>query len=558
MDKYEYIVNNSKDFITLINRDYVYEIVNDTYCSVIEKSKEELLGSTVAEVWGDDVFNSTIKGYLDRCFSGEHVHYIEQFKFGSFVKYMHVSYYPYYEDGGITHAIVFSHDITHIGELENKLNHYEYRDPVTGLFNRRSLNVILDRELERAGRSAEENLRVLLFIDVRMIEKVIQFHGQEISDLLLENTGLRIKSQLRSSDYVFRFDGTRFAVLLPKVTNTLDAGTVANKIHQAVTIPYDFKGNDIKIACSIGAAVYPHDGEEREELINNAISAMLEAGQEEKDFLLFDDQMHRQAVRRIYLESAAHRALEERQFDICYQPIVDMEHRVIGAEALLRWNHPQMGPISPVDFIPMAEQTGLIQSIGKWVLFRVCQEIAEWEERYGIFVSLNMSAREFNSPELKETVANALNRCGVVNPEHLKIEITETSCVKNIDETLAHMKVLDDIGVHIYIDDFGTGQASLQYLRKLPARVLKIDREFVKEIDTDSEQYEFLARIIGMIKSRDKTVVAEGVSTAEQARLLGQTECDRMQGYYFARPLSAEAFTALLERTAVLPEAEAQ
>jgi diguanylate cyclase (GGDEF)-like protein/PAS domain S-box-containing protein len=553
MDKYEYIINNSRDFITLINRDYVYEIVNDTYCNVIEKPKAQVLGSSVAEVWGKDVFYNTIKGYLDRCFAGEYVHYIEQFKFGSFSKYMHVSYYPYYENGDITHVIVFSHDITHIGELESRLNHYEYRDPVTGLFNRRSLNVILDRELERARRSNEEKLKVLLFVDVMMIEKVVQFHGQEIGDLLLENTGLRIKAQLRSSDYVFRFDGNRFAVLLPRVSNKLDAGTVAAKIHQNITIPYDFKGNDIKISCSIGAAVYPHDGEQREELINNAISAMLEAGQGERDFLLFDEEMHQQAVRRIYLESAAQRALEERQFAVYYQPIVDMNGRILGAEALLRWQHPEMGAISPGDFIPIAEQSGLIQSIGKWVLFRVCQTIAEWGEKYGIFISLNMSAREFASPDLRDTVSNALTRGGVSRPEYLKIEITETSCVRNIEQALSHMQILDDLGVHIYIDDFGTGQASLQYLKRIPARVLKIDREFITGIEADEEQYEFLTSIIQMVKSRGKTVVAEGVSTAEQARLLGQTECDRMQGYYFARPLSMEAFTDLLERAAILP-----
>lgn len=553
MDKYEYIINNSRDFITLINRDYVYEIVNDTYCNVIEKPKAQVLGSSVAEVWGKDVFYNTIKGYLDRCFAGEYVHYIEQFKFGSFSKYMHVSYYPYYENGDITHVIVFSHDITHIGELESRLNHYEYRDPVTGLFNRRSLNVILDRELERARRSNEEKLKVLLFVDVMMIEKVVQFHGQEIGDLLLENTGLRIKAQLRSSDYVFRFDGNRFAVLLPRVSNKLDAGTVAAKIHQNITIPYDFKGNDIKISCSIGAAVYPYDGEQRDELINNAISAMLEAGQGERDFLLFDEEMHQQAVRRIYLESAAQRALEERQFAVYYQPIVDMNGRILGAEALLRWQHPEMGAISPGDFIPIAEQSGLIQSIGKWVLFRVCQTIAEWGEKYGIFISLNMSAREFASPDLRDTVSNALTRGGVSRPEYLKIEITETSCVRNIEEALSHMQILDDLGVHIYIDDFGTGQASLQYLKRIPARVLKIDREFITGIEADEEQYEFLTSIIQMVKSRGKTVVAEGVSTAEQARLLGQTECDRMQGYYFARPLSMEAFTDLLERAAILP-----
>ena len=552
-DKYEYIVNSSKDFITLINRKYVYEIVNDTYCEVVEKTKQELLGSTVAKVWGEETFNRTIKGYLERCFKGEYVHYIEQFKFGSFSKYMHVSYYPYFQDGQITHALVFSHDITHIGELESKLNHYEYRDPVTGLFNRRSLNVVLDKELERARRSESEQLRVLLFIDLMKIEKVIQLHGQEIGDLLLENTGLRIRSQLRSSDYIFRFEGNRFAVLLPKVSNKLDAGCVAHKIYQSVTIPYNFKDSDISISCSIGAAVYPDDGETKDTLIRNALSAMIEAGKNQTDFLLFNADMHKQATERIYLESSAYRGLEEKQFRIHYQPIVDSSFRIVGAEALLRWTHPQLGNISPMVFIPIAEQSGLILTLGKWVLFKVCDQLAEWSTKYDIFVSLNMSAREFSSPDLKENIQAALSHSGLKDPKHLKVEITETACVHNIEDTIKHMKMLDELGVHLYIDDFGTGQSSLRYLRQLPARVLKIDKEFVDDIATDDDERAFLSHIIRIIKSRGKNVVAEGVSTIDQAKHLVTMGCDRLQGFYFSKPLPADEFETLIKHTPVLP-----
>lgn len=554
MDKYEYIVNSSKDFITLINREYIYEIVNDTYCEVVERKKKNLVGASVAEVWGEEVFNRTIKGYLDRCFNGEYVHYIEQFKFGSFSKYMHVSYYPYFENGTITHALVFSHDITHIGELESKLNHYEYRDPVTGLFNRRSLNVIMDKELERARRSDSERLRVLLFIDLMKIEKVIQMHGQEIGDLLLENTGLRISSQLRSSDYIFRFEGNRFAVLLPKVANKLDAGTVANKIHRKITIPYNFKGSDINITCSIGAAVYPDDGTTKESLIQNAMSAMIEAGKNEDDFLLFNTDMHSQATERIYLESSAYRGLEEKQFQIHYQPIVDSSFRIVGAEALLRWTHPKLGNISPMVFIPIAEQSGLILTIGKWVLFNVCNQLAEWSGKYPIFVSLNLSAREFSSPDLKDNILTALSHSGLKNTDCLKVEITETACVQKLNDSIANMEVLDELGVHLYIDDFGTGQSSLRYLKRLPARVLKIDKEFIDDIDTKPDERNFLSNIIRIIKSRNKQVVAEGVSNAEQAQHLIEMGCDRLQGFYFSKPLSTEDFCALLDRTETLPE----
>src|SRR6056297_1095568 len=188
-EAYKYIIDNSKDSITLINADYVYELANETYCSQVNKDKEEVIGNTVAEVWGGEKFQNKIKGYIDRCLKGEHVDYVDEFTFGPFLKYMHVSYYPYYRDGEITHAIVFSHDITHVGRLESKLNHYEYRDPITGLFNRRSLDIVLDKEIQRAQISEQEELRILLFAQLQNIEKVIELYGQEVGDLLLENTG---------------------------------------------------------------------------------------------------------------------------------------------------------------------------------------------------------------------------------------------------------------------------------------------------------------------------------------------------------------------------------
>ena len=207
MNKYEFIVNLSRDFITLINQDYVYEVVNESYCQVLKKERDQVLGQKVSDIWGKELFDSAIKPRLDECFSGKAVHYIDQFKFGLSQRYIHVSFYPYSDGDKITHALVFSHAITKLGKIESKLINYEYRDPLTGLFNKRSLDIILDMELEKAKRSKTEKLRALMIISLDNLSEVSHRYGYEIGDILLENTGIRIKEILRNSDYIFRLEG---------------------------------------------------------------------------------------------------------------------------------------------------------------------------------------------------------------------------------------------------------------------------------------------------------------------------------------------------------------
>jgi EAL domain-containing protein (putative c-di-GMP-specific phosphodiesterase class I) len=336
----------------------------------------------------------------------------------------------------------------------------------------------------------------------------------------------------------------------------LDAGAVSDKIHRAVTLPYKFRNGTVILDCYIGAAVYPNDAQDKEQLVHNALSAVLEARRRELAFLLYDVHLHGQALRRIYLEGATQRALEEQQFRLVFQPIVDMEYRIVAAEALLRWEHPQMGTIAPYDFIPMAEQTNLISKIGRWVLHRVCEKLAEWERRYDLGVSVNISGKEFSSGDLREEIRTAAACSGLHDLSRLKVEITETTCVRNLEESSRYMRELEELGVQLYIDDFGTGESSLRYLKRIPAGVLKIDKEFVDEIASDPDQLEFLIHIIRMIKARGKRVIVEGVGEEAQAVRLAETACDYMQGFYFSRPLEIEAFEELLAKRRCLPAAE--
>ena len=555
MDPYEYIVNLSKDFITLINRDYVYEIVNDSYCREMGLARENVLKRKVAAVWGEEKFEGTIRKHLDDCFAGKEIHYIDQFKFGPFVKYMHVSYYPYREGGEITHCLVFSHDITQLGEIESRLSNYEYRDPVTGLFNRRSLNIILEKEIEKAKRSRSEKLRALLFIALENMSKVNQAHGHEIGDLLLENTGLRIRKVLRGSDFVFRFEGNELTALLTNVSRNTDAGKVAQKIHNAVALPYDYKGTELLITCSIGIAVYPEDGEERNILIQRAASALQEAKKRGNTFLLFNAALHREAQERLRLESDLAKAFDEQQFELHFQPVVDMAGSLKGAEALIRWQHPQRGTVPPLDFIPLAEETGMIQAIGRWTLFTACQHLARWSGKIDLYLSVNLSARDFADPQLLELLETAMSKAGIKDPRRLKLEITETRCMEDPERTIRRIAELKAKGIDTLVDDFGSGYSSLGYLKRLPADTFKIDRVFVEALAESCDERDYLSRIIDTIKSRRKRVLVEGVSTAQQYALLKDMRCDLMQGYYFSRPLPASVFEKLLARDAALPAA---
>ena len=402
MDKYEYIVNTSKDFITLINREYVYEIVNESYCEAIGRKKADILNKSVAEVWGDDTFGKVIKDYLDTCFSGQNIHYIDKFKFGSFEKQMHVSYYPYSmaEGNEITHALVFSHDITHISEIESKLTNYEYRDPVTGLFNRRSLDIILDKEIQSSRRSDSEKSKAVLFLRIENLARVNRIYGYGIGDLLLENTGLRIQKCVRNSDFVFRFVGGELTVLLTNIARITDVAKIAQKIYDSVAMPYEFKGDEIFITCAIGVSVYPVDGDDRDTIIQNASSAMTEALKRGEQFIVYNKELHEKAVARMHLESDMNKAFEGSQYELHYHPIVDPDGRILGAEALIRWHHPEKGLIPPFEFSPVAEETRMIDAIGKWVVYTACKQIKEWTEDLEIFITVNLTVREFASENL--------------------------------------------------------------------------------------------------------------------------------------------------------------
>ncbi|MEE8442088.1 MAG: EAL domain-containing protein [Spirochaetia bacterium] len=552
-ETYEHIVNRSDDFITLIGRDYRYQIVNDSYCKAMERSRDGILGRSVAEVWGEDRFQSDIKSRLDDCLSGNEVHYVDQFRFGAVQKNLHVSFYPYSDgaDDQITHVLVFSHDITRLAEVESRLARFEFRDPMTGLLNRRSLEEMMHAELEKLHRQPGSGPRALLFITLKNFQKINQSYGHHIGDLLLENTANRVSECIRTTDLVFRFDGTDLVVLLTSITRATGAGMVAQKIADSIGVPYRYRDAVITIESFIGISICPDDGEDVDQLIQLSNSASVEAEEQSFPFLFHDLKRHRLAVSRMTVRSELQHAFAADQFELHYQPILKLGSdgpKPVGVEALIRWNHPQRGIVEPDDFLDIAEESRLIAAIDKWALFRLCSQLSEWDEFPQLFGTLNVSASEFSDEYLPEVVRTALAEHPGLDPVRLRLELTERRCMDDPPTAIARMQELLEMGIEIWIDDFGTGQSSLTYLKQLPAAALKIDKIFLEGIETVERERAYLAGIVESVRARGKQIVVEGVTNDEQLRIVTDLGCDYAQGFHFARPMAAGSLADYLRK----------
>lgn len=568
MNAYEEIVNRSRDYITLINRNYVYEIANDAYCRQIGRSRSDIVGRTVAQVWGDDRFERAIRPNLDRCFRGEEVTFLDRFTFGEIDRHINVLFYPYRSRGRVTHALVFSHDVTRLSQIEDRLTAYEVRDPTTGLFNRRSMEIILDKELERAAdRESGDGSLALAFVRLENLGQIVDLYGHQTGDLLLENTGLRIVRCVTNNDYVFRFEGNELTILLTEAQDRAQLSRIFATIHREATLPYQHNESTLAVGASIGISLFPGDGRDRDQLVRNAHIAMSDAERRREPWVFFDEELHRAAQGRLALASEVGTALKEQNFEVYYQPIVAAHGRVVGAEALIRLNHPTRGLVMPAEILPAAIESGMIVSVGRWVLFSACEQLRVWSAERRIFVSVNMTAQEFLDAHMLESVENALDQSGV-DPRRLKIEITESEAMANPDLAIANIRALQRLGVDVLIDDFGTGQSSLAYLRMLPARILKLDKSFTKDLgspvavteqakgngtdllsrgirapaDGGDQGAEFLRHIVAAMKSLSKIVLLEGVQTTEQARRAAELGFDLLQGREFGLAVPASQF----------------
>lgn len=544
-----FILDSSTDFITLISRDYRYEVVNATYCSAMEKERDAILGRTVAEVWGSDSFHARIKHHIDQCLAGSQVEYVSCFSFGPFERHLQVTMTPYRSEGDeVSHALVFTRDITNLSQVESKLHEYEYRDPTTGLLNRKSLERVLDDILVSEV--------AILFVRLSGIGEVNRIYGHRFGDLLLEDAALRIRKHLSPMDDLFRFNGHELVVVCPETTRKSDTARLAQTMSDAIAVPYIFQNHVLSVRAAIGIALAPDDAEDSRELIQHAASACTEAHNHGVPFRMYNRKLHEVATMRLTLLSDLRVAFDEQQLLLYYQPIVDPAGVIRGAEALVRWNHPVHGLLPPGRFVGLAEESGLIAQLDRWVLFTAARQRARWSAQPDFYVSVNLSAGEFSQGDLPDIVAGALRAGGVGNPGQMKLEITESCSMQDPERVIERIRTLKTMGIDVWIDDFGTGYSSLSSLKQLPVPILKLDRAFVIELDECPEDVVYVSSILNSVRSRGKETLIEGVETPQQYSILRRIGCVAMQGYYFCPPVPADTMGHLIESGQALPRPE--
>jgi len=348
---------------------------------------------------------------------------------------------------------------------------------------------------------------------------------------------------------VARLGGDEFVMLLQDLGNSEQAGGIARKLLSAVIKPIELNGQECRVTASIGISVFPDDAPDETSLMTHADLAMYHAKEEGKNnFQFYDGRLETMSLERLALETRLRRAIERNELSLHYQAKLDLrDNTIAGVEALLRWNSPELGAVSPGQFIPLAEETGLILAIGKWVLRSACEQCVQWQNAGlpPVRVSVNLSPRQLNDPELVAAVRTVLADTGL-KPDLLELEVTESSVMHNVERALEVLGALKDMGVRLAIDDFGTGYSSLAQLKRFPIDTLKVDRSFIRELPSDSEDKAIAEAIIAMGKTLSLTVVAEGVETREQQEFLRERACDQMQGFFFSKPVPAADFAELL------------
>jgi diguanylate cyclase (GGDEF)-like protein/PAS domain S-box-containing protein len=432
-------------------------------------------------------------------------------------------------------------------QAEEKIQHMAQHDALTGLPNRALLLDRIGQAIAQAQR--KRGVLALLFIDLDRFKTVNDSLGHQVGDRLLQSVAGRLEACIRGSDTIARIGGDEFVVLLGDLEEPEDARHVAQKVLDALAEPATIDAHELKVTPSVGICAYPHDGEDVESLMRNADTAMYHAKQMGRNnFQFFTQAMNDAAQQRLRLENDLRRALERGEFALHYQPQIDLESgAIVGFEALIRWPHPTRGMIPPAQFIPVAEETGLIAPIGEWVLRHACARARAWHDagHPRLRVAVNCSAQQFQREDFVGTVVGALRETGL-DAEHLDLEITEGVIVRHSEEVMARFEALDAMGVRISIDDFGTGYSSLGYLKRFAIHQLKIDQSFVRDVSSDPDDAAIVSAIIAIAHSLGLEVIAEGVETPEQLAFLKALGCARAQGYYFSQPLPAEEFAQLL------------
>jgi len=476
------------------------------------------------------------------------------------------------DDGGIriihveaepesdNHMVGTIQDITERTNAEEQIHNLAYYDLVTGLPNRAHLYDMISLSLRRGAQNSSKF--ALLFLDLDHFKQVNDTLGHNAGDLLLRQVSSRLKEAVRKTDGVSRTEelpkskapteaiarlgGDEFVVLIDQVERVEDAAYIARRICKKLAESFNLDGNEVRITTTIGISLFPEDGDDADKLLKHADVAMYHAKEQGRNgYQFYSQSIHQLALERFALERDLRKALETDGFHIEYQPKIALKNsELTGLEALVRWKHPERGSVSPAEFIPLAEETGLIVPIGEWVLETACEQMVKWMEA-GIppfIMAVNCSSIQLVRTDMASVIKTVLENTGL-NPAYLEIELTESLLLENVEEGINILQALKDLGLHVSIDDFGTGFSSLSYLKRLPVDKLKIDQSFIKDLTTDTGDAAIVTSMITLAHNLDLTVIAEGVENTEQLGFLRAERCDEVQGYLVSKPMPADSFS---------------
>jgi diguanylate cyclase (GGDEF)-like protein/PAS domain S-box-containing protein len=524
--------------------------VNQKLCDILGYTREELSRLTAGDITPPEERDAAID-HNERLLRGEIKGYSREKRYvrkdGRIIWTNVTQSAVSGSDGRPTHLISIIQDITESKRTEEQLTYLAQYDALTGLPNRGLFRDRLALAMARAKRN--EQLLALMFLDLDRFKEINDTLGHTTGDAVLHAVAKRLITSLREGDTIARLGGDEFTLILENVVDADEVTAVAEKILEAFSDPIVIEGREIDVTPSIGITLYPRGVEDIDTLLQTADIAMYHAKEEGRNtYEFYAPEMNAYAAERLDMENLLRRALERQEFVLHYQPRVAVKSgRITGVEALIRWNSKELGLVLPVQFIPLAEKTGLIVPIGEWVLRTACAQNRAWQQRGlpPLLMSVNLSPRQFRQKTLVETIARGLRDTGL-DPRWLELEITEGMIMPHADKAIVILQKLHQLGVQLSVDDFGTGYSSLAYLGRIPVQKFKIDQSFVQCLTIDGDDAGIVTAVIAMAKSFKLAVVAEGVETKKQLAVLEKLECDEYQGYHFSQPLPADEFARLV------------
>ncbi len=548
-EKYRLITENSSDLISIIDREGNFLYVSPSHSMLLGHELEEMESSHLLQwvhtedrevvSYGIQHISATRKmssqlEFRVRTNNGRYI-YVET-KINGILN----------ESGSIQTFVLVMRDVMERKKSEQTIYHLAYHDTLTDLPNRRLFMDRLRKELQQAKRFQADI--AVLFLDIDRFKYINDSWGHEIGDLILTKTAQRIKKCVRSNDLVARLGGDEFTILLTNLSSTKEVEQISGRIQASLQDPIEWGEQQYHLSCSLGIALFPSDGRDADELLKRADMALYAVKERGRNgYSFFHPDMEERSLERIFIENELRKAIQQEQFHLDYQPKMDLPTRqIVGMEALVRWNHPELGRIEPGKFIPIAEETGMIIPLGEWILRSGCKQTMEWQKQGypPLKLSVNLSARQFYQPNLLDKIQEILKDTGLES-QWLELEVTE-SILADLDDAVAILEEIRSLGVHISIDDFGTGYSSFSYIKHLPVDTLKIDASFIKDIHQNKESQAIVKAILSIARTLGLNVIAEGVENQEQLTVLNEDGCTQGQGFLFSQPLSIQDFEQYL------------